>query len=119
MPLAIVSRNSRKIHQAYDKTLFAQLPDTIAQALHVPDSPASLTAKDIEIWFRETDSNHRDIRVRDFELIIFANHHPARAENLEERRKQIEEKITPLLPKSTHGYVWIFLGAGAFKHFVT
>jgi hypothetical protein len=90
------------------------LPEIVARALHVKENPdAHLTANDIEVWVQE--SGRLDVNAKDIQIIIWANEHPERLADLEQRKDFIVQYVRDsFYSKILTGYVWVLLQPAAF-----
>ena len=73
------------------KMFTKHLAKVVAEALSTPGTEGELTARDIEVEVREFGKY--DVNQADVEIIVFANEYPERLENLEKRRKKIENNV--------------------------
>ena len=119
MPLVIVTRDPNTMNDAQALKLGPDLATIVAEALNAPnDEGGALTAKDIEVRFR--DIGPLDLNASPLEIEVFANDYPSRKANLEDRVDRIcrELRIHPSVPTCAiddkGGFVWVFLGAAAF-----
>jgi len=92
------------------------LPDVVSKALDTPeDQGGELTPDDIEVQVVELSG--QGVNIKPLSFIIHSNFFPARARNLDERRKEIMDDIKDRLPPGIKGYVWVFLNHASFQSF--
>ncbi len=118
MPLIHVHRDKDIVSDEILEQLANLLPQGVAWNLSadIEDPHTALTQYDIEVYF--FDEGRFDVMTRPLEITIFANHYPARAENLDERVKAIiryiEDESTGIKGKIDFS-VWVLLPTGGFR----
>lgn len=116
MPLVVLNRNPKKVNDTLTKAIAEALPGLVSLALTIPDNPVEeLTSKDIEVWVQ--DFGKFDINTKDVEIIIWANQHPERKENLLERCKKISDCLKDHIPNGITGFVRVLLQPESFWEF--
>lgn len=118
MPLIHVRRDKDMVNDKILEQLADLLPQGVAWNLSADseDPDTALTPHDIPISF--FDEGKFDVMTHPLEITIFANHYPARADDLQERVKAIvryiEDESSGIKGKIDF-YVWVLLSVGGFS----
>lgn len=116
MPLAVLNYRKDRVLPDMLEKLARELPEMIADALTTEvDTRGRLFPGEVEVWVRE--SNEFDVHVKDFGIVIWANHYPEREQDLNHRNVAILNKVREFLSdydRNLSGYVWILLQPGSF-----
>ena len=114
MPLALVARDSDKIHDVALQLIATNLPGIIARHLSQPEDPeAVLNPEDVEVRF--SDFGRFDVHRRSLEIVIFANDYPCRRNCLEGKSQSIARDLHESTPFGLADiWVWIRLAYGDF-----
>jgi hypothetical protein len=123
MPFAKVTFDKEKVGEADLLRLGILLSQVIAKHLGVPGTIAELSPDEIEVEFSSFgpfDRHSKDVRI-----IIWANEHPERAANLDERRQAISDHLAHSMSsglariscRRISCFVWVLLQRGSYSEF--
>ena len=116
MPIVMIFRDPKIVHDAIMKMISEKLPAIIVSALDIPeDADARLVSKDIrmKVFDRRPDF---DFNADPLEILIYANDYPRRREHIDERIGKIADGIRDLWPDAKgRGFVWTLPMGGFAK----
>lgn len=120
MPLVVLTRDPKQVSDEAIRALLPALQRYVAEALNTPNDEAGhLTVGEVEVRVREPGL--LDLNASPFGVEVFANHVPARAENIGVRTNQIARELrgNPHVPLDViddkGGFVWVILGVAGFE----
>jgi len=111
-----ISMDPGIIGDATMRYLIDLLPDIVSKVMSIPGHPdGELVPGDIEILVQEFGK--WDVNTNPLEIVIHASYFPARANNLDERQKEISDGIKNCVPLGIKWYVCVFLLYASFQNF--